>query len=544
MEYDYSRRNLTTGERILERIFEIMPGFTSWVILIGMIVLSVTKPLVATAIMIAFLIYWVFRLVYMNIFLVISYLYLSAEKNVNWLDRLRDLDRMKGKPDLGRLKNEGRGFKKRISFNLFKSNLKKLIRAGGSLPSSEDIYHLILVPAVTETEDVIESGVLSYLEDEFPAERKLMVIALEERAEKAVKKGILNVQKKYKDKFMDFLVIMHPTELPGEARVKGANATYAARQAAEYFTKKNISYENVIVSCFDADTIVNPHYFSALTFYYLVAPERTRASFQPIPVFHNNIWKTSSFARILDVGTSFFQLIEATDSDKLITFSSHSMSFKALVDVGYWTVEMIAEDSGIFWKSFIRFDGNYRVVPIYVTLSMDIPEGRNFMQTSGRVYKQKRRWAWGVENFPVVMRAFLRCRTISLYNKIRYGYKLFERAVSWATWPFLLTFVSWLPVLFAQREFSHTVMYYNYPRIKRIVFGLALTGLLLCVFLSLLLMPKKAGKHSLAKRIRHVLEWVFLPIVSIALSGIPALDAQTRLMLGKDLAFWVTPKER
>ena len=57
-----------------------------------------------------------------------------------------------------------------------------------------------------------------------------------------------------------------------------------------------------------------------------------------------------SFARILDVGTSFFQLIEATDPAKLITFSSHSMSFKALVDVDYWTVEMIAEDSGIFWK--------------------------------------------------------------------------------------------------------------------------------------------------------------------------------------------------
>ena len=129
-------------------------------------------------------------------------------------------------------------------------------------------------------------------------------------------------------------------------------------------------------------------------------PDRHRASFQPIPVFHNNIWEVPGFARVIETGSSFFQLIETTDPERLVTFSSHSMSFKALVDVGYWSTDMISEDSGIFWKSYLYFDGHYQVVPMPTTLSMDIVDAGSWWGTVGSLYKQKRRWAWGCGEFP------------------------------------------------------------------------------------------------------------------------------------------------
>ena len=47
MDFVYSGTGLAGKQRVLQRIFEIVPGLTSWTILIGMAALSFFKPLVA-----------------------------------------------------------------------------------------------------------------------------------------------------------------------------------------------------------------------------------------------------------------------------------------------------------------------------------------------------------------------------------------------------------------------------------------------------------------------------------------------------------------
>ena len=538
MEFNFSKRNLIGKEAKLERFFEILPGFASWTILAGMVGISFWNPLLAAILIIAFDFYWLLRMFYMTFFLVLAYLRLSTERKVDWMGRIQELEYSKD-PLVSSLP-----FRQRISQWIHRRNLNVLSRSGSPPPPLREIYHLIIFPVVREAGEVIEPGIKSLIHQEFPPKQMVVVIALEARAEENIKKQMRLIQERYKNFFFDFLITTHPDNLPGEARVKGANVTYAAKEAARFFDSKQIPFDHVIVSCFDADTVVSERYFSCLAYHFMVCPKRNRAGFQPIPVYHNNIWEASAFARVLDIGSSFFQLIESTNPEKLVTFSSHSMSFKALVEVGYWPVDMVSDDSAIFWKALIHFDGDYHVIPMYVTLSMDVVSGPTWWQTITNVYHQKRRWAWGVENFPIVMRAFLKADKISLYDKVTHGFKLFEDHVAWATWPFLLTFISWLPALFAGREFSDSVLYYSAPRITATIFNLAFLALFVTIIVSLYLLPKQKVKNPFWKRVALVLEWLLIPIVIVFLSALPALDAQTRLMFGRYMEFWVTEKKR
>jgi len=544
LNFNYSRQNLQEKEKRLERAFEVIPGLTSWSVIAGMVVLSFVNPVFAAVLIIAFDLYWIMRLIYMNIFLVLSYFRLSSESKTDWMGLIAGLDRLK--TDLSReepLPGKaalGEKFAKSIHLREYKYIADNRV----SLPKSADIMHLVIIPIAKEDKEIVEPGIKSLKSGSFPSAKMLVVMALEGSAPQKVKEQVYGLQQEYRQNFFDLLVAEHPQGLAGEARVKGANSTYAARLAAGYLSKKQIAFENVIVSCFDADTVVNPGYFSCLTYYYMITPFRERTSFQPIPVYNNNIWEAPGFSRVLDVGSSFFQLIEATNPEQLVTFSSHSMSFKALVDIDYWPVDMISDDSAIFWKAFIHFDGDYRAVPMFTTVSLDVTVAGNWWRTLVNVYRQKRRWAWGVENFPIIMRGFLKADKIPLSKKLRHSYKIFEGHISWATWPFILGVIGWLPAVFSGRQFTSTALYYNAPRITATIFKLASLGLLTCIILSLLLLPKKKIKHNMLNRIGHAFEWLFIPLASVILSALPALDAQTRLMFGRYMEFWVTEKQR
>ena len=473
MTIHYSKKNLSPDEHRLQRLFEIMPGLTSWLILLGMITLALSKPLWAAILIIAFDLYWLFKLTYMMIFLLLSYFRLTTEEETDWNEKIRHVDDIHAYMNTSDHPPSMLNLGKYFSWRRHHLELSLLQKNGQLPPESKEIYNAVIFPVAKESRAVIEPGIESLSAQSFPAQRILVVFAVEERAPQQVKNEIVSLQKEHLSKFLDILVVFHPDNLPGEARVKGANVTHAARRTTDYLARKNIPVDNVILSCFDADTVVSPHFFACLTYHFLVTPERYNASFQPIPVYHNNIWQVPCFARVMEIGSSFFQLIEATNPEKLVTFSSHSMSFKALVEVDYWPVDMISDDSAIFWKCYIHFKGNYRVVPILTTLSMDVAGSKNWLETIRTIYKQKRRWAWGVENFPIVMRLFLKSDKIPLYDKIRHGFKLFEGHISWATWGFLLSFIGWLPAIFARQEFMYSVVSYNAPRVISVIFNLA-----------------------------------------------------------------------
>lgn len=527
----------------LTRFFEIFPGLLTWGTLILAPVFSYLHPAWVAVYIILFDLYWFLKAANVAIHLMHSYSNLKVHSKIDWNDWLARL------PDLERFKFDLAGHifatKNRKLRSFYKDQLMRLkrLKADRNFDASR-IYHLIILPTYQEDLSVLESSILSYATSKYPLDKMIFVLAAEERGGKRTIENAQILFEKYGKTFYKFLLVIHPDGLEGEAKVKGANISYAAEEAKKFLDEKLIPYEDVIVSAFDSDTIVAPNYFAHLTYDFLTAQKPLQTSYQPMPMFLNNIWDTPAIARVIAVSSSFWQLVEASRPDRLITFSSHSMSFKTLVDVGYWRRDIIPDDSHIFWQCFVHFNGNYRAEPLFTTVYMDAVLGETYWGTLVAQYKQKRRWAWGVLEISMLFPEFLRNKKIPLWKKLVYGERLVEGHYFWATASVLIAILGWLPLILGGDRFGATVLAQNLPFITRVIMTVATLFLIFSMYVNMVILPPRPSKYSKWKTLSMLLQWLFTPIVSSVFGSFPAIDAQTRLMLGKYMEFFVTPKHR
>ena len=490
------------NDKRIKRNLEIIPGLTSWSIIIFFVLLAIFNPVACAILIIIFDFYWIIRTIYLTTLLIMAYRKLRKQKDRDWL-----------------------------------SNCE-------SLAPTQDwsgIYHLIIFPVYKEGPEILSASLEALRQCHYPKEKMIVVVAFEERNSNSRDNAEI-LESQFKTDFFGYLSTFHPDGIPGEGRTKGANATWAAKQAKEFLDTKGIRYENVIASCFDADTCVDKEYFGCLTYHFLTTPKPHQASYQPIPVYNNNIWQAPSFARLVEISASFCQLIESMRLEKFVTFSSHSMSFKTLVDIGYWPVDMVSDDSVIYWKAFLFYKGDYRIIPLYITVSMDVAYSKNFFKTIAIQYKQKRRWAWGVENFPFVVSGFLKEKNIAFTKKTRRTFNLLESHITWAVWAIILILIGPLPLLLGGTFFSQMAIGYNLPKITGLLLNFTLITSLAWIILSRTILPLRPKGVSWTKNVVMTLEWIIVPFIILILGSTPALDAQTRLMFARYMEFNPTEK--
>jgi hypothetical protein len=73
---------------------------------------------------------------------------------------------------------------------------------------------------------------------------------------------------------------------------------------------------------------------------------------------------------------------------------------------------------------------------------------------------------------------------------------------------------------------------------------LSMVGILVSIVLSVRLLPPRPAATPAYAYLTMLLQWALLPFTLIAFGSLPAIDAQTRLMLGRYLGFNVTEKRR
>ena len=246
----------------------------------------------------------------------------------------------------------------------------------------------------------------------------------------------------------------------------------------------NISYENIIVSVFDADTVVSFGYFSCLAYHYLTHPNPTRASFQPIPLFVNNVWEAPALARVISFSSSFWHMMQQERPERQVTFSSHSMSFKALNDIGFGK-PMSCRRFANFLAELSLLRRKLRSGTASFSCFHGYQCGADFFKSMVNQYKQMRRWAWGVENLPYMLFGFWKNKEIGIGKKIYWILSQFEGFWSWSTNGLIIFLLGWLPLTLGGDKFKATVLSYNLPRITRIIMIFAMIGVVSSAYFSI-----------------------------------------------------------
>lgn len=489
------------------RILETIPALMVWTTLLGAVFLSWARPLIAFYLIIAFDLYWLLRVTYFVFYLILSWRRYRSEVSVPWQERLHTTTILSG------------------------------------APAWQDIYHLIFLPTYKEPIAVLRKTLAALAAAHYDVGRFIIILAGEERDCEHFLRIAEILHEEYKGVFFDFLITVHPKNLPNEIPGKGSNLYYTGHKVKEYIDAKKIPYAHCVVSAFDIDTVVHPEYFAYLTMTYCQTPDRQRASYQPVALYNNNMWESNALIRVASFGTTFWLMTELARPERLFTFSSHSMSWQALVDVDFWDKGIVTEDSRIFLQCLIHYGGAYRVEPLYLPVSMNTVMVPSMWKSIVNLYKQQRRWAWGIEHFPyMVWNFFFLKNRIPFAQKFYYLWNLGEGMFSWATAPLLIFILGRLPFYFAGEQLRGSALYQNAPFVLEGLLRLAMMGIFVSALLSLLLLPKRPGSHHPMNSIIMLAQWVLLPLSLIFFGSIPAIDAQTRLALGKRLGFWVTEK--
>ncbi len=508
------------------RAFEALPGFLTWAILSLPLVLSLINPAVAAYFILAYLLLWFVRAIGLNIRSLQGVRVMREHQSLPWRKLNEDLEVLKShttKP---------------------KWHVRNLDRVREFMPEPtrikpSEVYHAVVVAFYNETKDVLEPTVLSVINANYDPKKIILIVAYEERGGPQTEDLANWLVKKYGANFHYAEAIKHPKDIAGEVIGKGGNITYAGRRLEKYLKSESIDPSKVLVTTLDADNRPHKHYFSALTYTYCSTEEPLHASYQPVPMFMNNIWDAPAPMRVVATGNSFWNVILSMRPHMLRNFSSHAQPMSALIDTDFWSVRTIVEDGHQYWRTFFRYDGKHDVFPIFVPIYQDAVLTDTYKRTLIAQFLQVRRWAWGASDVAyVAYNGYLKPNKVPRTKMLARMGRLLEGHISWSTAPLILLLAALVPFLVSPQSYLTNQL----PQIARWIQTVATLGIFISLFLSFRMLPPKPERYRRHRTVWMAIQWVYLPITTIVYGSFAAIYSQTRLMFGSYMGFVVTEK--
>lgn len=544
--------------RTLQRLLEVVPGAVTWGLIVLSIGLSFRWPEVVAWFVLTFDVYWLYKAVMLTGSVAAAFTMIRRAVAVDWRTRtfgLRDIAGRIGEIEarlaaieqrvrlLGRAGDRlaaagGRREAARLRDER-KELLRLLARRGDAIPDPDRLWHVALVPTYTEPYEKLHETIRALAEADWPRERKMIAIITRE-TDHGGRENVARLRETFGDHFLHFFHILDPLE-PGIVVGKSSAMAYGGRWLHRELRRLGFDPREVVVTDLDSDYRVHPAYFGYLSWTFLTDPDRFRRLFQPVPMFHNNLWQTPLPVRLVAIGATHVQMWRSLTPEKLVSFSSYSVSLQTVHEVDYWATDAIPEDSRFYWKSFFRYSGEFHAVPLFMPIYGDAVRARSYPRTLIQQYTQIRRWAWGVTDIPYYIRNALAHSEIPRMTRVRRLLDLWLDHLNWAIAPFVIIFGSNLPLVL-NPAFAQTTLGQNLPLYASWLLTGAFGCLAVLMYVEERIAPPRPVSWGLLRNVASRVQWLLIPVVGLVFSNLPALDAQTRLMAGRYLEYRVTEK--
>ena len=506
------------------RFFEALPGILTWSILLLPFLLAFLSVTVAAFLMLGYLLMWFVKAIALNIRVLQGYKTLREHEAVHWQKLIDDIP--------GRVATVA-GAPKWHAQNLAR------IRATPNGIRPRDVIHAVIIATYNETREVLEPTLRAVLDSDFDMKKVILVIAYEGRDGAQSEKTALDLVHEYGDQFLHAMATKHPLT-DGEVRGKGGNITFAGHRLQEFVEQKGLDPSHILVTTLDSDNRPHKQYLAGLTYVYGVCHDPKHLSFQPLPMFTNNIWDAPAPMRVIATGNSFWMMVQGLRHHTLRNFSAHAQPLDALIDTKFWSTRTIVEDGHQFWRSYFTFDGKHEVVPIFLPIYQDAVLAKGYRRTLKAQFIQIRRWAWGASDVAYVAKyGYLTKNDIDKVDVTFKFLRLLDGHVSWATSPLILLYGALVPGLLNHSSF----LAWQLSKIASNIETIALTSIVVSLFMSFKILPPKPARYRHTRTVWMIVQWALLPVTTICYSASAAVYSQTRLMFGRYIgSFDVTEK--
>ena len=468
-----------------------------WITILMPVWLSPFHPAVASYLILGYLIYFLYKAFKMSYYGIVSFRLMNQAERTDWNKLLRDV------------------------------------------PEAPEIHHFAMIVIATESETKVEKT-LEYMRDQKYDHSKLnIILAMEDRIEGSHEKGnyLLNA---FKKDFNHIEAVYH-TLVEGEVVGKASNATFASKRITEIIKERGLDSKKVLISVCDADSLLPDEYFAYLTYKFIHETDREYRFYAAPVLLYNNYWKLPFPVRMQMTLSSVARMSFLSQKEDFIQISTYSLSMWMLEEVGYWDVDIIPEDWHIWMQAFYALGEKVKTIPLYTPIVRDGVLRPTYMKTLKMRYDQEKRWAWGVTDVPYSIARFFNSPHINFWVKLRRILFVTENHFMWPTAFFLLTVSASIPGLI-NPGFERTVLGLLLPKLASFILSSASFMLLLAIYFDYQL-RKRINIDTSWKQVPMLfIQWYLLPAVSFVFSALPALDAHTRMLLGKKLEYKTTKK--